>query len=58
MKPAFLFTFAWLAFAVRGEDFEWSGAISSTGTKPSGRKYHTLVVYGDYMVVFGGDANG
>ena len=47
-----------LAFAVRGEDFEWSGAITATGTIPAGRGSHTSVVYGDYMFVFGGSGSG
>ena len=35
----------------------WSGAITTSGV-PSVRGYHTSVVYGDFMVVFGGYDGG
>ena len=36
----------------------WSGALNTTGTKPAVRAYHTAVIYGNYMYIFGGYANG
>ena len=35
----------------------WSGEISTTGTKPTARRYLPSVVYGDFMFVFGGQAD-
>jgi hypothetical protein len=31
-------------------DNSWSGAITTSGTSPSARYYHTSVVYGDFMI--------
>jgi hypothetical protein len=33
---------------------EWSGELSTEGTKPTDRSAHTAVVYGNYMYIFGG----
>ena len=46
--------FVWLVHLTCGAEFEWSGAITTTGTEPTARGYHTSVVYGDSMFVFGG----
>ena len=54
MKLSLVWIFTWLVQLACGAQFEWSGAISTTGTKPTGRYYHTSVVYGDYMFMFGG----
>jgi hypothetical protein len=33
----------------------WSGALTTSGTKPTARDFHSAVIYGDYLYIFGGD---